>query len=79
MTPGDMTPQRLTSCFQAVFPFLDEREISSATPETVGQWDSIATVRLAAVIEEEFGVALEMDRNLSFDEILSYLRRRLVA
>jgi len=77
MMPPDIIEQRLTSCFQAVFPLLDQSEIGSAAPETVEPWDSIATVRLAAVIEEEFGVALEMDGNLSFREILYYLRQRL--
>jgi acyl carrier protein len=77
MMPGEKIEARLTCCFQAVFPILDRRQIGSATPETVELWDSIATVRLAAVIEEEFGVVLEMNSNLSFVEILSYLRQRL--
>jgi acyl carrier protein len=60
-----------------VFPMLPAGEVHAATPESVSEWDSIATVRLAAVVEEEFGVALELDKNLSFAEILSYLRERL--
>jgi acyl carrier protein len=73
----DPTEQRLRNCFQAVFPFLGEEEIESATPESVEQWDSIATVRLAAAVEEEFSVALELESSLSFREILSFLRQRL--
>jgi len=75
--PVDATEQRLRDCFQAVFPDFAPADVDAATPESVSEWDSIATVRLAAVIEEEFGVALELDRNLSFAEILSYLRQRL--
>ena len=77
MASVDSTEPRLICCFQAVFPLLDEPAIVSATPETVGQWDSIATVRLVAVIEEEFGVVLEIYGNLSFREILSLLRQHL--
>jgi len=73
----DSTEKRLMNCFRAVFPLLDQRQIGTATPETVEQWDSIATVRLAAVIEEEFGVELELERNLSFREILFFLRQRI--
>ena len=75
--PVDSTEQRLRSCFQAVFPLLDHRAIDSATPDSVSEWDSIATTRLAAVIEEEFAVVLEFEGNLSFHEILSDLRQRL--
>jgi len=62
-------------CFEAVFPGLTHDEILSATPESTKQWDSIATVTLAAVIEEEFGVTIEFDAKLSFTEILSFLRQ----
>lgn len=73
----DPTEQRLRRCFQAVFPLLGEEEIDIATPESVPQWDSIATVRLATAVEEEFSVELELESNLSFRGILSSLRQRL--
>jgi acyl carrier protein len=68
--------ERLTRCFSAVFPELNERRIASASPKTVAAWDSIATVTLVSVIEEQFGIGVEpaaFDRLVSFSSILSYV------
>ena len=64
---------RLIHCFQAVFPDLSESDIPRASAERVGAWDSVATVTLTAVVEEEFGVQFQADdiENLtSFDAFL---------
>jgi acyl carrier protein len=69
---------RLVKCFSAVFPALTENEIHNASPYTVGTWDSVATVTLLLVVQEEFGVAFdaeELDRLTSFKEILDYLSK----
>ncbi len=63
------TQQRLVQCFQAVFPDLDERDVVNASSSRVGGWDSLATVTLVAVVEEEFGVqfdASELEKMDSF-------------
>ena len=68
--------ERLTRCFSAVFPELNERRIASASPKTVAAWDSIATVTLVSLIDEEFGIEVEpeaFDRLVSFNSILSYV------
>ena len=58
--------ERLIRCFVSVFPALTEEEIQNATADSIGMWDSLSTVTLAAVIQEEF--------NLDVDpEILPYL------
>jgi acyl carrier protein len=58
--------ERLIRCFASVFPALTEEEIQDATADSIGMWDSLSTVTLAAVIQEEF--------NLDVDpEILPYL------
>lgn len=70
------TQARLTKCFSAVFPQLGEQAIPSASLETVEAWDSVATITLVTVIEEEFGVEFAPDaleRVLSFSSILEYL------
>jgi acyl carrier protein len=72
------TDERLLRCFQAVFPNLDERQITKASTQTVSEWDSVSTVTLASVIEEEFGIQFEgneLENLTSFQEI----RRRLPA
>ncbi len=52
---------RLIHCFSAVFPELSERQIVSATADSVGSWDSLKTITLAAVVEEEFGIVFEAE------------------
>jgi acyl carrier protein len=69
---------RLTRCFTVVFPKLPAERISTATPETVEDWDSIRFLTLARVIEEEFGIAIDdsdIDMVNSFESILELLKR----
>ena len=70
---------RLTKCFAAVFPDLPAAEIPTATPAAVKAWDSIAHVTLLAVVEEEFGLAVDaadLEHLTSFDAFLDYLAVR---
>ena len=73
----DETKQRLTNCFRVVFPELTETEILAASQETVAAWDSVAAITLVNVIEDEFGVELDLD-NLSeldsFAKVNKYLQ-----
>jgi acyl carrier protein len=68
--------QRLIKCFSAVFGGLTERELRSATSTDLEGWDSIATVTLITLIEEEFGIEVDTDhleRFVSFHSVLDYL------
>jgi len=76
---GEMQ-SRLTRCFLAVFPELNENEVAAASPSSVNGWDSVATLNLITVIEEEFGVQIDfMDlmSALSFEQISVYLQKRM--
>ena len=71
--------ERLAKCFAAVFPNLNEAHILSATPSSVEGWDSVATVTLMSVIEEEFAFEIipdDIEQLLSFDSALAYLTNR---
>lgn len=73
----DAMEQRLTACFSAVLPELSTEEIANATAETVPAWDSVTTVTLLAVVEEEFGLNLAEEdpaRFSSYRSILEYLQ-----
>jgi acyl carrier protein len=73
----DETKVRLAKCFSAVFPELASEEIPHADPHTVGHWDSLATVTLLALIQEEFGASLDFGKlgeTISFGRILAYLQ-----
>jgi acyl carrier protein len=72
----DTINPRLINCFRTVFPSLAEEDISHATQSTVEGWDSIAAITLVNVIEEEFGIQMDMDALAdldSFGRIQEYL------
>ena len=74
----DNIEKRLAACFSAVLPELTAEEISQTSAASVASWDSVATVTLIAVIEEEFGVCIEIEDPAEFDSfqgILNYLRK----
>ncbi len=55
------TRRRLIQCFSVTFPTLSEGEITSANTDSVGEWDSVMTVTLAALVEEEFDLVFEAE------------------
>jgi acyl carrier protein len=63
----DNTTTRLTNCFKTVFPDVGETQILSATQESVAAWDSIATITLVNVVEDEFGIQMDIDQLETFD------------
>ena len=76
----DETRQRLTNCFLVVFPDLPQDAIAGASQANIAQWDSIATITMINVIEDEFGVQVDLDDVAdldSFDKFFLYLQNRL--
>ncbi len=76
----DETRRRLTKCFEVVFPDLAPGAIPGASVATVAAWDSVAAITMLNVVEDEFGVEVDLDdlANLdSFDKLHSYLQKRL--
>jgi acyl carrier protein len=68
--------RRLIKCFGAVFPDLPVPEVPRASSGSVDGWDSLATVTLLSVVEEEFGIAVDVDdfdALDSFETLLAYL------
>ncbi len=75
----DGVPGRLVRCFGLVFPELGPDEIPLASASSVGTWDSLASINLVAVIEEEFGIQVELEEleeMMSFATILDLVERR---
>jgi len=69
---------RLTDCFSAVLSDLGAQDVHTADMNSVEGWDSLATINLITVIEEEFGRQIppeDLDQMVSFASILAYLRR----
>lgn len=72
--------ERLVHCFSATFPDLTLEEIQLASPATVATWDSLASITLVAVLEEEFAIQIDpedIEHLLSFENSLNYLHKRL--
>ena len=68
--------QRLVECFQAIFPELDESTIVQLSAESSEDWDSLATVNLVGVLEEEFDVEISADdapQLVSFQSALQFM------
>ena len=76
----DSTESRLMDCFSLIFPDLSEKLIKQASTNSVGSWDSISTVNLVSIIEEEFGIQIELqdvEEVASFDRTLTFVRKAL--
>ena len=74
------TESRLLNCFMAVFPDLSAEEIPETSMQTTEGWDSMATITLISVVEEEFSVQIapeDLEHFTSFAGTLSYLENQL--
>jgi acyl carrier protein len=67
---------RLVRCFSAVFPDLSDEQIRSASTESLSAWDSLAAVTLVAVLQQEFGLEIDLgdlEKLISFERAKSYI------
>jgi acyl carrier protein len=74
----DEIEKRLAACFSMVLPELAPAEIGRASVTSVESWDSVATVTLLVVVEEEFGINIDVEdpaRFNSFKSILTFLQQ----
>jgi len=71
--------ERLALCFSAVFPNRSREEILFASQASIMEWDSLASVTLLAVIQQEFEVDIDLfdlEGLDSFRLLLDYLQRQ---
>jgi acyl carrier protein len=72
--------RRVYRCFQEIFPGLPESQIESASTETVGDWNSMTTINLVLLLEEEFATQLEpedIEQLRSYPTVLETIRRKV--
>jgi acyl carrier protein len=55
---------RLMRCFALVFPTATPEEIRTAQFDTIPGWDSLRGVTLLSVLDEEFGIQLDLSELL---------------
>ena len=69
---------QLIRCFASVFPALTPEQIRTASVQSLDAWDSLASVTLAAVVQQVFSVEidlLDLSELDSFDAFRTYLSR----
>jgi acyl carrier protein len=74
----DEMETRLIRCFSSVFPDLSTEQIHAASMESVPAWDSLAAVTLVAVLQEEFGLQInlmDLPELVSFVAVQNYVRK----
>ena len=70
---------RLVRCFSSVFADLSPEQIRAASTASLDSWDSLASVTLIAVLQEEFGLQVALadyPKLKSFQAVDAYLRSR---
>jgi acyl carrier protein len=79
---GDADPaeleSRLVHCFTAAFNGLSPEEIFQASTCSLAEWDSLASMTLLALVEEEFQLRIDISdiaRLNSFERIMNHLSR----
>lgn len=78
----DNLDNRLVRCFSSVFPDLNEDQIRNASVESVSDWHSLSSVTLIAVLQEEFGLQVDLadlPNLVSFSAVQNYVRIHNVA
>lgn len=76
----DSVDRRLSRCFAAVFPDIAEVDVVDASIDTREDWDSLQSITLTTVVEEEFGLQidpLDLPDLGSYRAISEYLRAAL--
>jgi acyl carrier protein len=69
--------QRLLTCFAAVFPTRSREELAFASRDAIDEWDSLASVTLLSLVNEEFRTDLDLFdlQDLgSFEALLGHVR-----
>jgi acyl carrier protein len=70
----------LLTVFTSVFPDLPASQLSTLSVASHPGWDSLATVTLIAVLEDEFEISIqpsEMEQFISFELIADLLTEKL--
>jgi len=77
-----MDDTRLMRCFVSVFPGAAHDEIRTARFDDISGWDSLRGVTLLAVLEEEFGLQIDLQELLdleTFDAVRQHLLTQGIA
>jgi acyl carrier protein len=71
-----MDDDRLMRCFASVFPGATGNEVRSSKFEALPGWDSLRGVTLLAVLDDEFGIEMDLTELLelgTFDAVEKHI------
>lgn len=74
--------ERLKRCFTLTFPAANDGEIETTRIDDMPGWDSLRGVTLLAVLDEEFGLQLDLEELLAlgtYDAVGKYLEQHSVS
>jgi acyl carrier protein len=74
--------EQLVRCFQAAFGELAVEQVPAASVETLQGWDSLQTLILVALLEEEFGLLIppqDFPALRSYASVRDYLHNRIAS
>jgi acyl carrier protein len=69
--PVSDADDRLMRCFASVFPSATGNDIQTSQFDTIPGWDSLRGVMLLAVLDEEFGIQMELPELLELGNFAS--------
>jgi acyl carrier protein len=67
---------RVADCFCELFPTYSREELLTAKRESIEEWDSLAGVTLGMLVQQEFGVAVDLlalEHMDSVDAVTAYV------
>ena len=70
---------RLATCFALVFPDTPREDIVNLSADSSPAWDSVASITLVNVIEEEFGFEMDLEEITELDtfaKVRDYVERQ---
>jgi acyl carrier protein len=70
---------RLVKCFMLAMPGLELAAVKDASRAAVAEWDSLTTVGILSLVEEEFGIAIpaeDVQECVSFERVLNLVGRQ---
>lgn len=72
---------RVQRCFEAAFPTVPREQLRSITRDRTEVWDSLVSLTLITLLEEEFDIMIEdgvVDALTSFDAVIEIVTTEVV-
>jgi acyl carrier protein len=65
---------RVAECFCTLFPSYSRGDLLSASRESIPEWDSLASVTLLVLLQEEFHLDIDLSELEQFNSVQSVMK-----